>query len=97
MNLKPLILFFFLFINIESNCAVIESNKNSIFKNFKYRNVGPSRGGRVTSVHGVESLKYTFYMGTTGGGLWKTTDAGTTWKNISDGYFKSPSIVSLAS
>ena len=92
MNLKPLILFFFLFINIESNCAVIESNKNSIFKNFKYRNVGPSRGGRVTSVHGVESLKYTFYMGTTGGGLWKTTDAGTTWKNISDGYFKSPSI-----
>jgi len=77
-------------INIPFNNLV---NDNKIrFNNLKYRNVGPTRGGRVTSVHGVESLKYIFYMGTTGGGLWKTIDAGTTWKNISDGYFKSPSI-----
>lgn len=69
--------------------------KNSddlILKNLKYRNVGPVRGGRVTTVHGVESQKNVFYMGTTGGGVWKTTDFGNNWHNISDGYFKSPSI-----
>ena len=69
--------------------------KNSddlIFKNLNYRNVGPIRGGRVTTVHGVESQKNVFYMGTTGGGVWKSTDFGNHWYNISDGYFKSPSI-----
>jgi hypothetical protein len=91
MNLKIIILITIsiVYINRPFNSL---ANENKIrFNNLKYRNVGPTRGGRVTSVHGVESLKYTFYMGTTGGGLWKTTDAGTTWKNISDGYFKSPS------
>ena len=66
--------------------------ENDIFKNLKYRNVGPTRGGRVTTVHGVDSQRNTFYMGTTGGGVWKTTDSGNNWFNISDGYFKSPSI-----
>ena len=66
--------------------------ENDIFKNLKYRNVGPTRGGRVTTVHGVDSQRNTFYMGTTGGGLWKTTDSGNNWFNVSDGYFKSPSI-----
>ena len=65
---------------------------NDIFKNLKYRNVGPTRGGRVTTVHGVNTEKNTFYMGTTGGGVWKTKDSGNSWFNISDGYFKSPSI-----
>ena len=66
--------------------------ENDIFKNLKYRNVGPTRGGRVTTVHGVDSQRNIFYMGTTGGGVWKTTDSGNNWFNISDGYFKSPSI-----
>ena len=61
--------------------------ENDIFKNLKYRNVGPTRGGRVTTVHGVDSQRNTFYMGTTGGGLWKTTDSGNNWFNVSDGYF----------
>ena len=42
----------------------------------KYRMIGPNRGGRVTAVTGVPSQPYTFYMGSTGGGVWKTTDAG---------------------
>jgi len=63
-----------------------------LIDNLKYRNVGPVRGGRVTTVHGVSSERNTFYMGTTGGGVWKTTDAGLNWFNISDGYFQSPSI-----
>ena len=65
------------------------------FEEIKYRNVGPTRGGRSTTVCGVTREQFTFYMGTTGGGLWKTTDAGLNWKNISDGYFESPSIGSI--
>ncbi|MEE4116214.1 MAG: hypothetical protein V2I37_08595 [Marinilabiliaceae bacterium] len=63
---------------------------------FKYRNVGPSRGGRVTAVAGVESDASTYYMGATGGGVWKTTDYGKSWRNISDAYFKTASIGSIA-
>lgn len=62
------------------------------FGDLEFRNVGPTRGGRVTAVAGVESQPSTFYMGATGGGVWKTMDYGQTWINISDGYFKSPSI-----
>ncbi len=62
----------------------------------QYRNVGPSRGGRVTAVCGITSQPNIFYMGATGGGLWKTTDFGYHWKNISDGYYASPSIGAIA-
>ena len=58
----------------------------------RYRMVGPERGGRVTTVTGVPSQPYTFYMGGTGGGVWKTTDAGHTWHNITDKYFAVGSI-----
>ena len=51
----------------------------------RFRNVGPARGGRVTAVAGVPSEPFTFYMGPTGGGIWKTTDAGATWLPMSDG------------
>jgi photosystem II stability/assembly factor-like uncharacterized protein len=56
-----------------------------LWSGMQYRNVGPIRGGRVTAVTGVEQQPYTFYMGSTGGGVWKTTDAGHTFVNISDG------------
>ncbi len=51
----------------------------------RYRHVGPWRGGRVTTVTGVPSQPNTFYMGTVGGGVWKTTDAGQKWVNMTDG------------
>lgn len=57
----------------------------AVWQNMRYRMIGPERGGRVTAVTGVPSQPYTFYMGSTGGGVWKTTDAGHTWVNISDG------------
>ncbi len=57
-----------------------------------YRFVGPARGGRVTAVEGHPSHPHTFYQGATGGGVWKTTNYGMSWKNISDGFFLSPSI-----
>jgi len=56
-----------------------------LWSGLQYRNVGPIRGGRVTAVAGVEQQPYTFYMGSTGGGVWKTTDAGHSFLPISDG------------
>jgi photosystem II stability/assembly factor-like uncharacterized protein len=56
----------------------------SLYQALQYRLVGPFRGGRVTAVTGVASQPRTFYMGSTGGGVWKTTDSGETWTNVSD-------------
>jgi photosystem II stability/assembly factor-like uncharacterized protein len=58
---------------------------SALWSGMHYRMIGPERGGRVTTVTGVPSQPYTFYMGSTGGGVWKTTDAGHTWANASDG------------
>ena len=54
--------------------------------------IGPDRGGRVTAVAGVPTQPLIYYMGSTGGGVWKTTDAGHSWANISDGSFSVASI-----
>ena len=62
----------------------------------RYRSVGPTRGGRVTAVAGHRSRPGTFYMGATGGGVWKTTDYGHNWHPISDQAFRSPSIGAIA-
>lgn len=61
-----------------------------------FRNVGPSRGGRVTTVKGVDTKRGVFYMGATGGGVWKSENYGNSWKNISDGYFATGSIGAIA-
>ncbi len=66
------------------------------FSAFEYRNVGPSRGGRVTAVAGTVAAPATFYLGASGGGVWKTEDYGTTWNNVSDGYFETPSVGDIA-
>ena len=58
----------------------------------RFRNIGPFRGGRVTTVTGVPQRKREFYMGATGGGVWKSTDAGHNWINVSDGFFSTGSI-----
>jgi photosystem II stability/assembly factor-like uncharacterized protein len=62
----------------------------------KFRNVGPFRGGRSVCATGVKGDPLTYYMGTTGGGVWKTTDAGQYWENISDGYFQTGSVGAIA-
>ena len=56
-------------------------------KSIQWREVGPMRGGRSCAVAGIVNDPLTYYAGYTGGGVWKTTDAGTSWNNISDGYF----------
>ena len=57
----------------------------ALYDNLRYRLVGPSRGGRVTTVTGVPSQPRTFYMGVASGGLFRTTDNGVTWTPITDG------------
>jgi len=57
------------------------------YKSIQWRNIGPFRGGRSAAVTGVENKANLYYMGATGGGIWKTTDAGNSWSNISDGFF----------
>ena len=72
---------------LSSECLIAQD-----FDAFEYRNVGPSRGGRVTAVAGTVAAPSTFYLGASGGGVWKTEDYGTTWNVVSDGYFETPSI-----
>lgn len=62
----------------------------------KYRNIGPFRGGRSVTASGVIGDPLTYYFGTTGGGVWKTSDAGQQWKNISDGFFTTGSVGAVA-
>jgi photosystem II stability/assembly factor-like uncharacterized protein len=77
--------------------TVIEENLvSSHFNNLLWRNIGPMRGGRSVTATGVVQNQLTYYMGTTGGGVWKTEDAGQSWNNISDGFFKTGSVGAVA-
>ena len=65
-------------------------------KVMEWRMIGPYRGGRVTTVTGVPDKPQLYYMGATGGGLWKTENAGISWENISDEYFNVGTIGAIA-
>ncbi len=67
-----------------------------LLEKMQYRQVGPSRGGRATAICGVRQESFTFYFGATGGGVWRSNDAGTTWQNVSDGQIKCGSIGAIA-
>ncbi len=69
---------------------------NAYFKPLKWRSIGPFRGGRSVAATGVPGDFRTYYMGTTGGGLWKTEDMGLNWGNISDGFFQTGSVGAVA-
>lgn len=71
-----------------SSLTILSQN----FEALQYRTVGPARGGRVTTVTGIPSQPNVFFLGSSGGGVWKTEDYGTTWKNVSDTFFSTPSI-----
>ncbi|HRW98380.1 MAG TPA: glycosyl hydrolase, partial [Cyclobacteriaceae bacterium] len=88
----PLTLALLILSSIALNAQVITDADSVFFQSLSFRNVGPTRGGRATTVQGVTKQPGTFYMGATGGGVWKTEDYGINWRNISDGFFKTPSI-----
>ena len=58
-----------------------------LFTGLEWREIGPYRGGRSAAVTGLPDDPDTYYFGATGGGVWKTTDAGKSWKSVSDGFF----------
>ena len=64
----------------------------ALLNSLKWRLIGPFRGGRVVAVAGDPIHPQVFYFGSTGGGVWKTTDGGLYWENVSDGYFKRASV-----
>jgi photosystem II stability/assembly factor-like uncharacterized protein len=80
----------------ETTPPVPSVDLNVYFQPVKWRSIGPFRGGRSVASTGVVNDPYTYYMGTTGGGVWKTDDAGNTWRNISDGFFKTGSVGAIA-
>ena len=67
-----------------------------LYQTLEYRNIGPFRGGRVTAVAGTPLSRDTFYMGPSGGGVWKTTDGGASWRVLTDEHLKSGSIGAIA-
>jgi len=69
---------------------------HSHFQELKYRNIGPFRGGRSVAVAGHADHPHTYYTGFTGGGVYKTTDGGINWYNVSDGYFKTGSVGAIS-
>ncbi|MHB1223962.1 MAG: WD40/YVTN/BNR-like repeat-containing protein, partial [Gemmatimonadaceae bacterium] len=66
------------------------------FRALRWRNIGPMRGGRSVAVTGIPGRPLTHFAGYTGGGVWRTDDAGQSWRNISDGWFGSGSIGAIA-
>ncbi|MFP4341954.1 MAG: glycosyl hydrolase [Cyclobacteriaceae bacterium] len=78
-----------------SKTASAETISPVLYESLNYRMIGPFRGGRCTAVTGVPDEPLTFFMGTTGGGVWKTEDGGIQWQNISDGFIPVGSIGSI--
>ncbi|HVE77653.1 MAG TPA: glycosyl hydrolase [Gemmatimonadaceae bacterium] len=69
---------------------------SSLFTALTWRNVGPNRGGRSITSAGSPSRPREYYFGATGGGLWKTTDGGLTWRPVTDGKIRSSSVGAVA-
>ena len=68
----------------------------ALYQALEWRNIGPFRGGRVTAVAGHPDQPFVYYMGATGGGVWKTINGGVSWKNVSDGFFNTGTIGAIA-
>src|SRR5258706_13120863 len=68
----------------------------TFFKGLEWRSIGPNRGGRSITSAGSSSRPFEYYFGAVGGGLWKTTDGGLTWKPVTDGQIKSSSVGAVA-
>jgi photosystem II stability/assembly factor-like uncharacterized protein len=67
-----------------------------LYQSMEWRNIGPFRGGRSNASTGVIQDTQTFYFGGVGGGVWKTTDRGETWANVTDGQLKTSSVGAIA-
>lgn len=92
---------FFLIVAITANPASawqksLMKYDTTLYRSLEWREIGPFRGGRSVAVTGHRNQPSTYYFGATGGGVWKTGDAGETWLNVSDGFFKVGIVGALA-
>ena len=69
---------------------------DELLRGLRWRSIGPYRGGRVVAVAGLRDQPYVYYFGGTGGGIWKTTDGGIRWGNVSDGQLGTGSVGAVA-
>jgi photosystem II stability/assembly factor-like uncharacterized protein len=86
INLSLILLFSIIFTG-EIKAQAVEKYDSSLYSGIKWRQIGPFRGGRSATVCGVLNNPNLYYMGTAGGGVWKSIDGGNSWSCISDGYF----------
>ncbi|MEM1325511.1 MAG: glycosyl hydrolase [Bacteroidota bacterium] len=96
---KQMLLIALLIIGFLPTQAQEKLPKDTLSKTFhglEWRSIGPFRGGRSNAITGVLGDPMTYYFGSVGGGVFKTTDAGVSWKNITDGYFKTGSVGAIA-
>jgi photosystem II stability/assembly factor-like uncharacterized protein len=82
--------------NAAVNGAAAQPINPALYQALSWRNIGPLRAGRTTAVAGVPTQPATFYIGSSGGGVWKTVDAGTSWRNVSDAFFDVGAIGAIA-
>src|SRR5262245_47082435 len=76
--------------------AATETFDKTALQALVWRNIGPFRGGRSVAVTGVAKEPRVFYFGGTGGGIWKTTDGGVSWKPVADGQLGTGSVGAIA-
>src|SRR5438876_1817230 len=69
---------------LASTFALAQPYPESLYRDMKWRNIGPFRGGRVLAVAGVPASPSVFYFGAVAGGVWKTTDTGASWTPLFD-------------
>src|SRR5947199_9396103 len=80
-----------------STVAVGQTRVDStLFRGMEWRTIGPNRGGRSIAVAGSASRPLEYYFAATGGGLWKTTDGGVSWRPVTDGHIRSSSVRAVA-
>jgi photosystem II stability/assembly factor-like uncharacterized protein len=90
---KIYVLGWVVFLSIAAEAQTIDP---SFYANYKWRNIGPQRGGRSLGASGSPGRPNEYYFGATGGGLWKTTDGGQEWAAVTDGKISSSSIGAVA-
>jgi photosystem II stability/assembly factor-like uncharacterized protein len=77
---------------VTASSVAAQTYDAKLYDALRWQNIGPARGGRSTAVAGSDARPLEYFFGATGGGLWKTTDGGTTWSPVTDGQINSASV-----